>query len=406
MSFTSAALTAPLAAFPPATASTFARRRLRLGIAGVGVSVVFALIWLLVLAVLGAERVAAWRLGPGWVGVVGTAAAGALAFTVTHALLALPLEHAGGRRAVRQVPAFGAWLRAWARGTALLVALASVGSAAVVVGGTIGGAAGAAAVALTCGALVLAAQGPLARMVAALGVRAPSAAERDIAAASGIDPDAVRVVITSDEAFVGGWIGIGPWRTLWVPERWCAHETSDLLRVQLRRRQAQLASLARRRGWWRAAAWPALGVLVLSSLIPWGWQDPRMWLAIPALGTLWAFFGVLVLPAASRPAVFAADAMAARALGSADVSRAVARLDHWQDDEPERSPLVEFVFHPVPAAARRMRALDAGQPHTLGGGHQLARLALLAGLAGGSVLGRMVHCNLGRPSLWVVYPGD
>jgi hypothetical protein len=80
-------------------------------------------------------------------------------------------------------------------------------------------------------------------------------------------------------------------------------------------------------------------------------------------------------------------------------------LDRWQDDEAERSPRVERIFHPVPSRGNRLRALTL-RDDRLRGAHQLTRLALFTSVATLSLLGRVVHCNIGRPALWVVYPGD
>jgi hypothetical protein len=253
--------------------------------------------------------------------------------------------------------------------------------------------------------LLLAAQGPLARLIAPLPV-APLAPElAELARAQGVRPDAVCVVDARDEAFTGGWIGVVK-PSLWVPRAWTEAAHRDLLTVQFARRQAQFASGARRRGVLRAALWPALGVLLFAPLLPWAPADAAFWLALPAVSTLWMFVGVLLLPSLSRPVVYNADAIAAARLGRDTVVSAVRQLDAWQDDEPERSPGVEFTFHPVPSRGNRERALARTPRHVHGGAHQLTRLSLFASLAGGSLLGRVVHCNIGRPSLWAVYPGD
>jgi hypothetical protein len=401
-----AVLDPPLLARADSLARTFARRRLRLGITGVGASVIWSLCWLAAVAVAAPSLIAAWRQPAGPIAAAVIGGGGALFFALLHAVLVLPLEHAGGRQVVRRVPTLGSWLGGWGRGVASLVTIIAASTALIAASGTLGYATGAAATCLAMAIAVLAGQGPLARIIAPLPRRRPSAAEAARIRAAGLDPDLVQIITTPDDAFVGGWIGLGAWRELWMPEHWLTADGAPVFDVQLLRRRIQWESLARRRGWWRAAAWPATGLLVMTSILPWGWQQAHLWLALPALATLWAFLGVLVLPAMSRPAVFAADLLAARTVGRDAVARTIARLDRWQDDEPERTPLVEFIFHPVPAAGRRVRALDAARPHPLGGGHQVARLALLAGAAGGSVLGRMVHCNLGRPALWVVYPGD
>lgn len=169
--------------------------------------------------------------------------------------------------------------------------------------------------------------------------------------------------------------------------------------------------------------------------------------------TLWSFVGLLTLPTVSRGAVFAADLRAARAGVPAGLLAKVIRdLDRLQDDEPVRSAGVESIFHPIPGAARRIEALRrAGfdteiAPSSSGvtpaggarfpvamakpdektsdidfaaatavnafdtrpspGAWHAARMALYLSWAGPGWLSRAVHCNCGRPQLWVMLPGD
>jgi hypothetical protein len=389
----------------PTSSLTQARRRLRLGITGVGSSVLLALAVILA-TVLGAVPLDPnWRLAPGVPGTFASAALVTLLLFTSHAVLLVALEHAGGRRAVRHAPAVTRWFGSWLRGFTVLAALGSVSLATVITAGTLAGTGAAAATALALSLGLLVAQGPLARAVAALHLASPSDTVREQAQQLGLDPDALRVVHAADESFVGGWVG---WDrdALWIPAWWTQAEHADVLPVQLHRRLAQRQSYARRRGWWRAALWPALGLLLTAPLVPYAWSDTRLWLVLPALATLWSFVAVLVLPSVSRSAVHYADAVAARAIGVDTTVAVIRQLDAAQDDEPERSPVVETIFHPVPAANNRARRLRAGTTPPIGGGHQQTRLTLWASLATGSVLGRMVHCNIGRPSLWVVYPGD
>ncbi len=390
---------------PAPRSSSQARQRLRLGITGVGASVVLSLS-LIGATLLGTLPLGAtWRVVPGVLAVPLTAAVLAAAVFAAHAAAMFWIEHAGGRMAVRRAPGFAAWLRGWLRGVLVLGALHVVAVSLVVTAGVLGGTFAAGAVVAALSFALLAGQGPLAQVVAALQVRRPSDDLAARARAVGIRPDAVRVVDASDDAFVGGWIGVGA-RQLWIPSWWTTPQRATLLAVQWHRRRAQFTSLARRRGWWRAVLWPAAGLMLTVSLVPWSWDDARLWLVLPALSTLWSFVSVLVLPSASRAAVFFADAQAAREVGREATIAAIAQLDAAQDDEPERDPLVEIVFHPVPSVGNRSRRLESGRWAPLGGGHQQTRLTLLSALAAGSVLGRMVHCNIGRPALWVVYPGD
>ena len=113
---------------------------------------------------------------------------------------------------------------------------------------------------------------------------------------------------------------------------------------------------------------------------------------------------MLLLPTLSRPAVLAADRWAVARAERDLTMRALTWLDARQEDEPDRSRLIETIFHPVPSLSRRLRGLD-GSPNP-SGAWQAARLSLFAGWAGLGLLGRAVHCNIGRPDLWVFLPGD
>jgi hypothetical protein len=387
---------------------SFARRRLRLGISGVGLSVVSSLAWL---ALLLTGVVAPARLSsvldtvPDPVATVVQAVAAVCAVFVVHAAFTFVLEFRGGAVVVRQRPTTGAWLRTWARGVfvqgALLLAVVSIAASGGALLGTLGVIGGA----VVGSVLLLALQGPIARLLTTLPSAPLDPSLHELARSQGIRPDVVRVIDAPDEAFVGGWVGIRPVE-LWIPRSWTHEAQREVLTVQFARRQAQFASGARRRGIWRAAMWPAFGLALLLPLLPWTPADVAYWLALPAVSTLWMFVGVLLLPSLSRPIVYNADSIAAARLGRDTVARAVRQLDAWQDDEAERSPGVEFIFHPVPSRGNRERALQRTPQRTLGGAHQLTRLSLFSALAAGSLLGRVVHCNIGRPSLWAVYPGD
>ena len=78
-----------------------------------------------------------------------------------------------------------------------------------------------------------------------------------------------------------------------------------------------------------------------------------------------------------------------------------------QDDEPDRSAQLESIFHPIPSVRRRIRALTSPQrSDPAGGAWNLARTALYLSHTGLSLLPRAVHCNVGRPELWVYLPTD
>ncbi|MEO5633466.1 hypothetical protein [Gaiella sp.] len=123
--------------------------------------------------------------------------------------------------------------------------------------------------------------------------------------------------------------------------------------------------------------------------------------------TLWSFLGLLVLPSLSRSAVIAADRLAlSGGIDPAELTRVLGTLDAAQEDEPSRGRLVETVFHPVPALERRVRAIAADDGPDLPKPWNTARTALFLSWASLGLLSRAVHCNCGRPALWVLFPGD
>ena len=88
--------------------------------------------------------------------------------------------------------------------------------------------------------------------------------------------------------------------------------------------------------------------------------------------------------------------------------RAMARLDSFQDDEPERSRWVEAIFHPVPSVANRTSVTSAGEVTKMERpiAWHAARMTLFMSWACMGTLVRAVHCNVGRPELWVMLPTD
>lgn len=369
---------------------TYARARLWTGIAGVGTFVVLA-------AALLVLRVPATALQ----GLGGTFASDALTLFAAlwiAAALALPFDVLGGlvlpRRFGRPSPGAGRFLSGWARGVAVLAALSSVSGALLLAAGRLGGRPAALAVFVAFALLMLGFQEPLARLVGGL---------RRVRREAGDD---ARVIVLEgdDPGFSGGFTG--PSATPVIPAEWTRVLEPHALELLLERRRRIASSGAWRRTRILAVAWNALGFL-LATLLPDAGIASLAELVTTVLGfTLWTFVGLLLLPTPSRRATSAADARIAQDDESRSrLARTIRTLDRLQDDEPERSPGLESVFHPVPSVASRLRALAApGSPGA--DAWHLARTALFLSHAGLSLLPRAVHCNAGRPELWVYMPSD
>jgi hypothetical protein len=373
---------------------TLARTRLLLGITAVGATVVAAAVALFLdvpsrflstdasLPLGGALQMALW--GPSlWT------------------LGMLPLDLLGGLVAVRHRPGVMDWVGAWVRGVLVQLGVLSLSGALLLSAARAGGTTGTIlAVALGAG-MVLGSLDRLARLGAALRLRPTSGPQRRLDA-SGLMEQAT-VVDTPDEAFVGGYGGVLRSRLL-VPSSWFTLPEATTAALLARRRLAEGAP--RRRGSLAAIGWVTAGAGVTClSLAP---PTSAAALVEFSLGmTLWSFLGVLVLPTPSRRAVYALDRRAAQELTPQALGEAITVLDRWQDDEPERSGWNERIFHPVPARTARLAALAVVDAPPNGGSFwRLARLALPSALPAWSLLGRAVHCNLGRPTLWWMLPGD
>jgi hypothetical protein len=208
-----------------------------------------------------------------------------------------------------------------------------------------------------------------------------------------------------DAGFAGGLVGLPGRERHIVPSLWQRVLPKGVLDLEVERRSAALKTGSRLRGLALAILFNLSG-FYLSSLLPSAGVTTLPELFTTALGfTLWSFLGLLILPTLSRRGVFELDQFA-RANGMSDTSFAltVRELDQLQDDEPSRTPGVETVFHPVPNVESRIARFRSGL-HTTGAWNA-ARYALYLSWPCLGFLNRAVHCNSGRPELWVMLPVD
>lgn len=378
---------------------SYARSRLYLGISGVGTAVVAAVCLLYFdIAGTGFSSSAEQSIGRSLFAL-------GIFFAMAPALFFI-FDLLGGAWFIRRKSDAPVWLFSWVRGVALQWVVWMLVAAALMVTARAAGAVATVGVFAAVQLLLALLRGRMARLVAPLPVVTPSPLLLQAAERAGIDARRLQVVDTTDEGFVGGWSSIVP-RTLVVPRRWELLGV-DVLTAQLVRRQAVAASGAHTRGVLAAIAWNTLGFVVVQQLLGATPAAAAGLVSIMAGMTLWAFLGVLLLPTVSRAAVYAADSMAAATVGALAVKTSIERLDAWQDDESTRPPIVERVFHPVPSRSNRIAALGAARRNALGWphAHNVARHALWLGWGTFSPISRAVHCNVGRPALWVMLPGD
>lgn len=366
---------------------TYARSRLWLGISGVGTMVLIAVAGLLL----------DWPRR-----LVGMSDISALAWVLgAYVLVQLPFDLLGGyllpHRFGRRAPPMSRFAASWLRGVLLQVVVMLMSALLIVTVGSAGGTAvGLASYAALMIALILV-QGPLAQVVG--GLKEVEARERTVSLQS------------DDEGFTGGIVGPPGADRILLPAHWQTDAEQSALPIAISRRKTIVASGARLRGLVWAVAWNLAGFVLSVELIPGANVSEVPGLLTLSLGmTLWSFLGLLLLPSLSRPAVLEADrATLDEAEWPKEQLQATIRsLDRLQDDEPDRPRWVERVFHPLPAVRSRLVALEQSTParrSVLGGWHT-ARNSLFLSWACLGFLSRIVHCNAGRPALWVLLPSD
>lgn len=386
---------------------TYARKRLWLGITGVGATV------LLCLAAVTLDL--PHRLIHPYADQTFSTALASIALAwMLHAALLFPVDLAGGLLVVRESPGALRWMASWLRGITVQWLWFALAAALLLRTAQQFGVTKALLVFLLLQAVLLSRQGLLAWLVGGLGVRRVSEALARAAADAGFAPGMVREIASDEPSFVGAWSGLDAKR-LWIPQRWVERLSHEQLVVALSRRAAVRAFGLRRRGALTAVAWNTVGFALAASAPRADLVTAAGFVTTMAWFTLWSFVGVLVLPSVSRAAVFSAD-RAARAASSSPRSTAlvastISQLDAWQDDEVERSPVVETIFHPVPSRGARVRALEADEGRSEAalppvGTWHATRMMLFLSWAGLGGLSRAVHCNVGRPAVWVMLPGD
>ena len=350
-----------------------ARRRLQLGITNIGFWVVAASGGLLF---LGRARPNAINFSDG-----------ALVFAAAVAAQAV-FDFLGGRLLMPERPTMRTYLRSWSRGgLAHSLALTTVGVLSYTSFKLTGG----------FGASILVATAGL-----ALGRRLLLRAVAGVVAKAAPAEGESRLIATAtDPAFTGGILGLGPTAQSLLPERWLASEFREDLSVESVRRQWQLDNGLPLRTVLVVLGWNLLGGWAGSTAFELAARTPAEALVGYACWmTLWAFGGLLILPALSRPAVFAADRAALDA--GHDPRHWIARFPNLVGEDGSPSGAVQAIFYPIPSARWRLDRLATPVSGFIPG--HLARGNLYYSWATLTLVGRAVHCNIGRPALWVFPP--
>lgn len=394
----------------------YQRARLWLGISGVGTFVLFAIAAIL----LGWPK----DLSNTWVGESSDAAV-IVAAMLFYIVLSAPFDWIGGlilpHRFGESYGSVAVFAQRWLRGVLVHASVMALALVAILATGKAGGLIAAAIALLACMVVLVLAQAHLARWVGGL---------LDTDCDNGSLPTRggprVRIYHGVDSGFTGGMVGPPGSETIIIPSCWLTQLKPSVKQTLLLRRRAILQTRSRSSGLVFAMVWNLAGFLLAAFLVPGAGVTSAAGVLTLALGAgLWSFLGLLLLPTPSRFAVLAADRnlLASQVAAGSDataasLASAMRAIHELQKDEPRRGRWIERVFHPIPALEHRLQRLH-GSEHELEGTvvdiptvpekcmpWHLARTTLYLSWACFGFLSRAVHCNSGRPELWVLLPCD
>lgn len=213
--------------------------------------------------------------------------------------------------------------------------------------------------------------------------------------------DTILVARPTPPTFTGGIVGFGPRAQSLLPERWLESLPESELAAETSRREWQMQNRLPGRALLLVLGWNLLGGFVGALALTLPARAPAEALLGHACWmTLWGFGGLLILPALSRYAVFAADRAAAGS--GCDPRDWIERFPSLVGEDGSSASAVQTIFYPIPSAARRLRQLEKPLSSFVPG--NLARSNLYYSWATLTPLGRAVHCNVGCPALWVFPP--
>lgn len=209
-----------------------------------------------------------------------------------------------------------------------------------------------------------------------------------------------------DRGFTGGVSALGQ---SVMPEQWASSLESTQLSWLQTRRNVLAASLMNGLGAMAAVGFNTVGFLLVNQWFHLQYQSPSDWLTLVFGFTIWSFIGVLILPSMSQRAALGLDAKLPVDNVTHDVvASTIKQLDRWQDEEPARHPWIQRIFHPLPSVEQRLNQAQSSTETSKSSFllWHVARRALYYSWPMMNLISRAVHCNIGRPDLWVFLPAE
>lgn len=206
-----------------------------------------------------------------------------------------------------------------------------------------------------------------------------------------------------DIGFTGGITATG--RSIF-PQNWQSQFSQDELNIIRSRRRVLKKHPMNIFGVINAITYNTTGAVIAFYSFQLSFNQASDWLTFMWVMTLWSFIGVLVLPSISQAAALTLDQLSKQFIDTSQspAEHVLLKLDSLQDGEPSRHPWIQRIFHPTPSAHQRLQEMQANSPLNPFPSWHIARRALYLSWPFMNLLNRAVHCNIGRPDLWVMLP--
>ncbi len=210
-------------------------------------------------------------------------------------------------------------------------------------------------------------------------------------------------VDSRDPSFTGGTSGLGRGAAILLPNAWKSQLSGPQLQTVVHRRLWEIKHNLPARSFASVFVWNLVGCGVGSYALGLPTRSPGHAMLLQTCWmTLWGFVGLLVLPSLSRSSVFEADKAAS--IDGCDAAAWIRQVPAITGEDGSGQVLLQRIFYPIPSTEERLRHLSGAPSLPVLG--NVARANLYLSLATITFLGRCVHCNVGRPELWIFPPSD
>ena len=183
-----------------------------------------------------------------------------------------------------------------------------------------------------------------------------------------------------------------------IPESWVA---SSYLEIECYRRNYLINKKIVLSSFLYVVFWNLLGVLLGEILGI--YSSENFGVSIVCLScwmTIWSFLALLLMPRLSHSIVYAADSFANN-YNSIHIKKWIQRFAQLVDENGNENPILQSIFYPIPSADDRINSLGTSISFCFG---NISRQNLFLSWGVLNLSCRSVHCNIGRPVLWVFPP--